>query len=181
VLHDGLLFRKCSFIGVLIFLLLILFSLPHAKLDQVYETVSFFFHLLLYYLCKLCVIRHYFCCHCVTISFITYFIHLLWQILTRSDDCSLNSSRYFSFSSGQLRKEEEGEKKKTLSTFSLFLLLSSLIYVEIKYFRVSVFFLRSKRNPKDNCPDMRLLSIDKRRADEGVFVCVCVYIYTWNK
>ncbi len=34
-----------------------------------------------------------------------------------------------------------------------------------------------RKEAKDSRPDMRLRSIDKRRADEEVFVCVCVCVY----
>ncbi len=35
-----------------------------------------------------------------------------------------------------------------------------------------------RKEAQDSRPDVRLRSIDKRRADEEVFVCMCVCVYT---
>jgi hypothetical protein len=82
------------------------------------------------------------------------------------------------FSSGRKRR-----RKKDIE-HCLSLSLSSPIYVYIKYFRVLFFFLflysikMKRKEAQDSRPDVRLRSIDKRRADEEVFVCMCVCVYT---
>ncbi len=90
-----------------------------------------------------------------------------------------NRSHYFF-------KWTKGEENKKDIEHFLSLSLSSPIYVYIKYFRVLflAFFcfysIKMKRKEaKDSRPDMSLRSIDKRRADEEVFVCI--YTLETNK